>query len=534
MIPARLNSKGIPRKVLRPFNGRPLLCWVTDECLMVDNSEVWISTDSQEIIQVCKEIYGDKINYHLRALDLGSDSATLDEVALEFLSSHNEISFGAFVTIQATSPLLKATIINKAIKQYYSSNCSTVLSVTETRKLSWKKENNEYKPAYKERVNRQYLEPSFNETGQFVISYPNHIMENHTRINKPIDLYVTDVETSIDIDTPTDWLFAEKLVSSRRLIIITSANPKLGSGHLMRQINIAWNFPDYNIEFYLVDTSDDYSELITSMHFKTSHFEDKTAAFEAACKANPSILIADLLDTSRNIAKLLMAQPFKKVSFEDLGEGSRAYDLVINELYPAIALGESNILSGPSYAILRQEFFNDYSSFASMYDIMISFGGTDPSDLTLKTLNALNTTTFNQLKVLVVLGLGATRLTEQVLNHKENFKELEVKIKVDNIAMLMAQSKMLITSAGRTIWEGMALSRPILSMCQNHRELTHLYAKGVNGIVNLGLGSSVEDSAIQEVVSDILSNDSPTPFNDEIIKQLKSGTETVVTAIKNL
>lgn len=54
VIPARLASMRLPRKMLREINGRPLALWVYDavrKCSRLD--DVILATDSQEILQAC-------------------------------------------------------------------------------------------------------------------------------------------------------------------------------------------------------------------------------------------------------------------------------------------------------------------------------------------------------------------------------------------------------------------------------------------------------------------------------------------------
>lgn len=56
IIPARLESKRLPRKVLREVGGRPLIRWVwerTNRASLVD--QVWVTTDSPEIEQACRK-----------------------------------------------------------------------------------------------------------------------------------------------------------------------------------------------------------------------------------------------------------------------------------------------------------------------------------------------------------------------------------------------------------------------------------------------------------------------------------------------
>ena len=54
LIPARGGSKGIPRKNIRPFCGKPLLHWTIDAALEADCAVVVVSTDDAEIAEVAK------------------------------------------------------------------------------------------------------------------------------------------------------------------------------------------------------------------------------------------------------------------------------------------------------------------------------------------------------------------------------------------------------------------------------------------------------------------------------------------------
>ena len=56
VIPARLASTRLPRKMLRDIAGRPLIGWVYHAVQAASMlSEVIVATDSNEILQVCRE-----------------------------------------------------------------------------------------------------------------------------------------------------------------------------------------------------------------------------------------------------------------------------------------------------------------------------------------------------------------------------------------------------------------------------------------------------------------------------------------------
>ena len=62
IIPIRSGSKGLPDKNVLFFNGAPLVCATIEELLssgMVENENIFVSTDSYEYITLLKKFYPD-------------------------------------------------------------------------------------------------------------------------------------------------------------------------------------------------------------------------------------------------------------------------------------------------------------------------------------------------------------------------------------------------------------------------------------------------------------------------------------------
>ncbi|HML22766.1 MAG TPA: glycosyltransferase, partial [Aggregatilinea sp.] len=72
---------------------------------------------------------------------------------------------------------------------------------------------------------------------------------------------------------------------------------------------------------------------------------------------------------------------------------------------------------------------------------------------------------------------------------------------VRDMSRRMAAADLVITSAGRTVYEVAAIGTPCIVMSQNAREQRHLFALAENGFVNLGLGADVLDETLREAVA---------------------------------
>jgi 3-deoxy-manno-octulosonate cytidylyltransferase (CMP-KDO synthetase) len=98
VIPARMASTRLPRKILREIAGRPMLAWVyeaTQRCIGLN--DVIVATDSEEIFAVCE-----KNGWHVRMTSPEARSGTerVHEVS-------NQMAADVYVNVQGDEPLAR-------------------------------------------------------------------------------------------------------------------------------------------------------------------------------------------------------------------------------------------------------------------------------------------------------------------------------------------------------------------------------------------------------------------------------------------
>ena len=220
---------------------------------------------------------------------------------------------------------------------------------------------------------------------------------------------------------------------------------------------------------------------------------------------NPDILINDILDTDVQYMQALKRIGKFVVNFEDLGKGVQYANLVINALYES-PVPYTNHLWGPDYVCLRDEFYSIKKERLrpEVKTILITFGGVDEGNLTCKVLSALHKCKAN-FKVTVILGLGYihdSSLSQFLAKSKMN---CQIRKNVKFISKYMAKADIVYTSCGRTIYEVATVGTPCIALAQNDREMGHLFANINNGIINLGLGKTVDEKKIVEVTEELIS-----------------------------
>ncbi|MCW3985534.1 MAG: hypothetical protein NWE91_03880 [Candidatus Bathyarchaeota archaeon] len=510
VIPARGGSKGIPRKNVRLLAGKPLIAYSIQTALNSNYvDDVIVSTEDEKIMQIAG-IYG--ANIVERPIELAGDDVPLDPViyhALTHIEKDKGLTYDYIISMQPTSPLLKEETLDRAIVEFENSKRETLITVRNETHLYWRKKDGILLPLFKERRNRQFLDPIYKETGALFISRRDVITKKN-RIGNDIYLFELPFNESIDIDKYQDWWVAENLLRRITVVFRVDGDNSIGLGHVYRAITLASQMFNQNIYFLMDKTKKLGIEKVAEYNYPIIMIENERDVFLQLDKISPQIVINDILDTPADYISKLKERAFFVVNFEDLGRGSKQADLVINALYEKTEPPE-NSYYGYKYICLRDEFHifppNDTNQEANK--ILILFGGSDPNNLTLRSLKAIQTLSLKNIALLIILGLGynfKNELYTYVNNLKKNGSNIEVKENVEIIAKIMSEADLVLTSNGRTIYEVAAMGVPCISISQNEREVRHLFSHTCQGILDLGIESRVTEEDIALALRGIINN----------------------------
>lgn len=494
MVPARGGSVGLPRKNMKRLGDHPLIAHALlaiKEAAGLNGCHV--ITDSEEVADIARN-YGAQVIMEERT----SGKATLDDVALKVLAQLGDVSDDTiFLTVQPTCPFVSPHSICEAIAAF-GKGAGSVITCTDDRHLSWNLDaDGKPVPAYSARLNRQQLPAHFRESGAVIGARVGDIRAKQTRIIEPIRLIEISPREALDIDTPADFALAEYYINRKRIVLRADGGPQMGMGHAYRALAMAYELSGHDVTIVTRSDDNDLVARFFARHpFKLREVKTEQDFLTLLQDIRPDITFIDILDTSRDFIRAVKATPTKVVTLEDLGDGAHEADLVINELYQNSDLPANKQLCGIRHAILAPAFEAepprmDVSS--PVERVLVLFGGTDPSGLTAKALEALAGLKFSG-HVDVVRGMGHSHPipTLESLGLKGTVHE-----NVDYMPGLMKKADIAISSAGRTVTELLSLGIPTVVLCQNAKELTHTHANSAYGALNLGLGSLVGTSTLQ-------------------------------------
>ncbi len=496
VIPARAGSKGIPNKNIRIVNGKPLIAYCIENALCSKYiTDIVITTDSEEIELIAKYY---KVPYLHRCSELCKDNVTLDAVIYDVCKNFE----GEYViTMQPTSPTLKADTLDEAIEYAIEKDTDTLISVVNRPHLAWIERAGKIIPDYSERLNRQYLPKRFLETGAFVIS-KSKIVTEKTRIGKKVDVFEISDNEAIDIDSFQDLLCAEQVLKQCKIAIIVNGNHVIGMGHISRMLELADQFyvkPDFFYDEQITAPSN-----FGKTTYRHTGYKSTDELFDMLEKEQYKIVINDILDTSVDYMSRLKGIVPYVVNFEDSGEGGNSADMVINALYSEKD-SENRKYCGADYYFMPKLFlmYKPIKINDVVKNIFICFGGADPQNYTEKILDFISEKKYYGYHFTVVLGKAKANFERLIKQNSQ--QNIEIMYDVKNMPELMSKCDVAITSQGRTCYELASLGIPTLAIAQNEREERHSFVCENNGFVNLPFGCDIID--IKEKAEKLISFD---------------------------
>jgi CMP-N-acetylneuraminic acid synthetase len=229
VVPARGGSKGIPRKNLQLLGGRPLVAHAVAAARAATLvSRVLCSTDDQQIADAARQA-GAEVPF-LRPPELAQDTSEDWPVfvhALDWLQQHSAWVPDLVVNLRPTSPLRTPRHVDDAIRLLLESGADSVKAVCLARqhphKMWLRGPNALIEPFLKTAfrlgrgpdVPRAELEDVYWQNGVVDVTRYAVIREQGVMIGRRVAGLVTELDDSIDIDTPMDLALAELLFARR-------------------------------------------------------------------------------------------------------------------------------------------------------------------------------------------------------------------------------------------------------------------------------------------------------------------------------
>lgn len=448
IVPARGSSAGIRRKNLQLVDGRPLVLIAADTLSQVCDRVV-VSTDDDLIASVAGR-------YEIHRRPTVDASQTVLEAVRMVVADLDWR--GPVACLQPTVP--QVTV--EDMRVLLACEMATQL-VTQDRHTVWHASRR-----LTLNVNRQEALGDWSYRGVGAYWWPDDLVE------PVMPLIASNLEPIVDVDSWADLQQARH--KRRRILIRYVANKEVGSGHVRRMVTLADGLQGHDVRFQpTFDTWESWMDWVDypqSWTYPSEWIVDDEHTHD--------LVITDTLGYGQT-------PPVGRswVSFEDISPESNHADLVVNSLYKDT---RPNAVSGKDWVVVRPEYaaLPEFEVAKEGRSVLVMFGGTDPSHLAEKTQGALQSS-----------------LDGPDIVGRETF----VRPSEDRpVAELMQAHDLLITSAGRTVYEAALVGIPTIVLAQNSRETTHTHLGFEHGNVYLGHGRLVSEEKLGRTIRDVLAD----------------------------
>ena len=215
VITARGGSKGLPGKNIRLLAGRPLLAWTIEAAQRSRWIDRLILSSDNDAIIAAAIAAGCEVPF-VRPAALSEDSASSADVLAHALDMCGD-GYDLAVLLQPTSPMRATEDIDACIR-LCAEGASSAISVCESDHpphwMYYRGADGALLPVLElppGAVRRQDLPATYRVNGAvYVVDIP-WFRQSHVFVDKDTRSYVMPRERSVDIDTLTDFRFAELL-----------------------------------------------------------------------------------------------------------------------------------------------------------------------------------------------------------------------------------------------------------------------------------------------------------------------------------
>jgi UDP-2,4-diacetamido-2,4,6-trideoxy-beta-L-altropyranose hydrolase len=291
------------------------------------------------------------------------------------------------------------------------------------------------------------------------------------------------------------------------MLIRVDASPQIGSGHVMRCLALAqiWRASGGKAKFLMSDSTKAIDDRLKAaglpparLTVQRGTLADARETIACARQHDTEWIVSDGYAFTSDYQRTIKDGGAQLLSIDD-GTVPNHFcaDFVLNQnvyadecLYPHHD-ASTQLLCGPSYALLREEFYTSVRRQRETPDVahklLVTLGGSDPINATQKVIEALDRNAGNGLKVIVLIG-GSNR-NESDIRHAAKHGNLQLQLIRDasNMPELMGWADVAISGAGTTTLELAYMGVPslLIVVAENQRRVADaMQAEGA--AINLG------------------------------------------------
>jgi UDP-2,4-diacetamido-2,4,6-trideoxy-beta-L-altropyranose hydrolase len=310
------------------------------------------------------------------------------------------------------------------------------------------------------------------------------------------------------------------------LLIRADANAQMGTGHLMRCLALAqaWQAQDGQAVFITACDSARLLKRLQDEGFQFIHLEETypnpgewatTSQVLAAHRGAWVVLDGYHFDPAYQ--RRIKETGHALLVVDDMAHMDHYHaDVILNQNIHADQLvyscePDTHLLMGTRYALLRREFWPwrgwEREILEVARRVLVTLGGADPDNQTLKVIQALQRVRVDGLEATVVVGASSPHFQElEAAVHHLPFTTRLIR-NASNMPELMTWADIAVSAGGSTCWEIVFLGLPsvLLTLANNQQRI----AEGLDKVgvsLNLGWYEEVTENQTAEALSHLVNH----------------------------
>jgi UDP-2,4-diacetamido-2,4,6-trideoxy-beta-L-altropyranose hydrolase len=330
----------------------------------------------------------------------------------------------------------------------------------------------------------------------------------------------------------------------KSLLIRTDASVQIGPGHLMRCLALAqaWQNAGGRVIFLMATEVSALESRLHSEGMEVVHLpvqpgstEDAIQTSDYAHRVGADWVVVDGYHFGTDYQRTIKRSGLSLLFIDDSGHAGYYFaDLVLNQNVHAHEDLYQNkepytrMLLGTRYVLLRREFLKWRGWKREIPEVarrvLVTMGGSDPGNVTLEVIQALQHVDVNGLEAVVVVGGSNPHYAELQSAVQTSRLSIRLESNVTDMPALMAWADVAVSAGGSTNWElaFMGLPALVLILASNQRPIAERLDM-VRMAVNLGWYSDASPMKIAQVLTQLLKDSKTRAKMSQCGQQLVDG-----------
>ena len=300
----------------------------------------------------------------------------------------------------------------------------------------------------------------------------------------------------------------------KKILFVAMTGKMIGMGHIKRSHVLMQDLIEQKKceTQFIIYTPD------TDLEYNPNHLVvyEQDKVYQTLFESNASVIVFDMPIQFMELGlfKKLRLSGKKTVVIDDSNEFQfcDSIDLKVScsiKFIEKTRMGEhGNTLFGPDYIILS----SDYQKYAmkqrdlqtKLKRVLLSFGGSDPNQITEKVLSIFNMCSEKQddLHLDVILGKYANAIPDSLLDSSRH--RITISRDVNNMSKRLWDADLAIISGGMTLYEACSVGTPTITVNQNdEQEEEGKFFNQLGAILNGGMHNQLSSESFHSIFNKV-------------------------------